>query len=73
MNFVLPLLAVAAAGLALPVTAQDTSPAPAAEAEPKDAKEGEKICKRVALDVDSRRKEKLCLTRDEWRELNNPR
>jgi DNA-binding IclR family transcriptional regulator len=75
MKYVLPLLATAA-GLALPGYAQETAPeaAPAAQqGEAKPAKDDSKICRQIALEPGSRRKEKVCLTAAEWRENNNPR
>ncbi len=71
MKFVVLLLAAAAANLAAPTIARETA-TPLAD-EPKQAKEAEKICRMVALDTGSRRKERLCLTASEWRKFNNPR
>lgn len=41
-------------------------PAPAAEAEPVE----EKICRYIRKDASSRRKDKVCLTAEQWREQN---
>lgn len=55
-----------------------TVPAFAGEPENGDAERAEKpkkeqkICKRVATEMGSRRKERVCLTSDEWRKVNNP-
>lgn len=73
MKSVLSLLAVAAASLALPTSAQEASTAEAQREPAQQTKPAEKICRNVALNPDSRRKERLCLTQAEWRELNNPR
>ncbi|MGX7952522.1 hypothetical protein ACWPM1_08140 [Tsuneonella sp. HG249] len=71
MKFALSLVPVAAACLAIPAVAQEETPVQQGEAkESTEAKEAEKICKRVALGMDSRRKERVCLTPSEWRKLN---
>ncbi len=45
-----------------------------ADAQPAtEAKEAERVCRHVKLDMSSRRKTKLCKTADEWREFNQPR
>lgn len=36
-----------------------------------EAKEEKRICRRIRADASSRRKTKLCLTSDEWRQYNN--
>lgn len=71
MNFVLSVLVAAAAGVTAPAAGHSATASP--QEEPKQVKEAEKICRLVALNPDSRRKERLCLTSAEWRELNNPR
>lgn len=42
-------------------------------AEEQQSEAEERICRRVALETSSRRKTRVCLTRQGWRELNNPR
>ena len=73
MKAVLHLLVAAAAGVASPALAESPPVSPAPPAEATADKEPKKICRSVALNTDSRRKERLCLTPAEWRELNNPR
>lgn len=61
--------------LALVAQAEPVQPAPEAE-EPKieQAKEGKaedkRICRRINTGMGSRKKERVCMTRDEWREFN---
>ena len=47
--------------------------APAADASAPAAKEEKRICRRVKLDMSSRRATKVCKTSDEWREFNQQR
>ncbi|MXO90161.1 hypothetical protein [Pontixanthobacter aquaemixtae] len=46
-----------------------TEPKPAETAKEEEAKEPKKICKRVQS-MGSRRGERICMTREEWREYN---
>ncbi len=48
-------------------------PAKASEEVEKEAKEPKRICRRVKLDMSSRRATKVCKTADEWREFNQRR
>jgi hypothetical protein len=48
------------------------SPAPA-PASTETAAEDKRICRRVKLDMSSRRATKVCRTPEEWRDLNQPR
>ena len=79
MNSRLPkaALCVALSILAVPAFAQaeePAKPAPAPEKEEKEEKaektEEKKICKRIAADAASRRRTKVCLTREEWKNFN---
>lgn len=63
-----------------PVTAAETSDDKKAQAEKPELKteeetkkEDKRICRYVRLDASSRRKTKVCRTKEGWRELNNPR
>ncbi|WP_034920931.1 hypothetical protein [Erythrobacter sp. SD-21] len=71
MRFALPLLALA------------TLSAPALATEPEDKKDekktdsqqpadakNEKICRYIRMDMSSRRKERVCLTKEGWTEFN---
>lgn len=53
-------------------TQEQSAPAPASDAPAaqEEAKEEERICRRIRTDMSSRRATRVCLTRDEWRELN---
>jgi len=78
MNSRLPkaALCVALSILAAPAFAQaeepaKPAPAPEKEQEEKAEKvEEKKICKRIAADAASRRRTKVCLTREEWKNFN---
>ena len=73
MRFALPALALAA--IAVPAIAtepQDKESDKKAEAQPEEAPaKEEKICRRIRTDISSRRKEKVCMTREEWVDFNN--
>lgn len=69
--------------LALPALALATLSIPALAAEPEEKKEDakteaqqpaeakdEKICRYVRMDMSSRRKERVCLTKEGWNEFN---
>lgn len=58
-------IAATAAFAAEPEPAE--KPAPAKE-DVKEAKEEKKICKRIAADMSSRRRTKVCKTRAEWKQ-----
>lgn len=69
MRIVPLLLAAAVAGLASPAVATErASKDDGAQAE--EAKTEKKICRHVSTDMSSRRKERLCLTAEEWRQFN---
>ena len=72
MRFALPSLALAA--LAVPAIAtepQDKEGDKKAEAQPEAAPaKDEKICRYIRMDASSRRKEKVCLTKEGWIEFN---
>ena len=38
-----------------------------------EAEEDKRICRRIRTDMSSRRKTRVCLTADEWREMNQRR
>ena len=48
-----------------PITAPDSD-----ERAEEEAKEEKRICRRIRLDMSSRRAERVCKTREEWREFN---
>ena len=82
MRFALPLAFVVAPALAVSAIAaepekQDTETTVAETAATKDAdqkaEEDKRICRYVRLDMSSRRKERVCRTASEWREINQPR
>jgi len=58
-----------------PVTPETpASTAPAAEPEAVEEPEEEaRICRKIRLDASSRRKSRVCLTQQGWRDLNNRR
>ena len=61
--------------LALVAQAEPAQPAPEAEeqkteqAEERTA-EDKRICRRISTGMGSRKKERVCMTREEWREFN---
>jgi len=72
-------LCVALSILAVPASAQAEEPAKPAPAPEKEQEEKvekaekveeKKICKRIAADAASRRRTKVCLTREEWKNFN---
>ena len=79
----LPLVALApiAAILSVPANADDkTAPktdevaAESAKTEEKaEEKKDERICRYIRTDISSRRKTKVCMTADQWRENNQAR
>ena len=38
-----------------------------------EVKEEKRICRRISTDMSSRRKERVCMTKEEWREFNQRR
>ena len=66
------LSAVATAAISLAASPNEPQPEPVNTAA-QQKKAEEKICKLVALQMGSRRKEKVCLTASEWRDYNNQR
>lgn len=77
--FATPLLATSAFSME-PTKEPETKVMPAAPAEEKDgetskpeAKEAERVCRYIRADASSRRKSKVCMTTEEWREFNNRR
>ena len=71
MRFALPALALAA--LSMPSIASEPAerdqPAETETQKPAEAKD-EKICRYIRMDASSRRKEKVCLTKEGWVEFN---
>ena len=66
-------LVVALPILAVPAFAQEEQPAPAPEEqveETEEKAEEKKICKRIAADAASRRRTRVCRTREEWKNFN---
>ncbi|MEO0417566.1 MAG: hypothetical protein AAF249_01785 [Pseudomonadota bacterium] len=66
-------LVIALPILAVPAFAQDEQPAPTQEEQVEEAEEKaeeKKICKRIAADAASRRRTKVCRTREEWKNFN---
>lgn len=49
---------------------EETAPEADAKTE---AEEDKRICRRIRTDMSSRRKTRVCLTADEWREMNQRR
>ena len=73
MTLRLPHLAIIAAAslIAIPASAEpDEQETEAVEAEEEKAKEEKKICKRIATSAMSRRRTRVCMTRDEWQAYN---
>lgn len=77
MRFALPIAALAIPLLAVSALANEPhkgeKPSEAKTEkteEAPEAKEDKRICRRVATDMSSRRKTKVCLTKEEWREFN---
>ena len=71
MRFALPALALAA--LSMPAVASEPEEKkdekkPEAQ-QPAEAKD-EKICRYIRMDMSSRRKEKVCLTKEGWTDFN---
>ena len=71
MRFVLPLLALATLSApAMATEPEEQKDEKKAEAQkPAEAKD-EKICRYIRMDMSSRRKEKVCLTKEGWTEFN---
>lgn len=67
-------LCIALPFLAVPALAQSeerAEPAPATEkTQKKEETKEKKICKRISVQVGSRRKTKICRTREEWKSFN---
>ena len=68
-----PAVTPAAPAEAAPPVAPAPAPAEPEAPAAASAKDDERICRYVKLDMSSRRKTKVCRTVEEWRELNNPR
>ena len=64
------LLALALVAQAEPAPAETTEKPEAAEQEVTEQAEDKRICRRITAGMGSRRKEKVCMTREEWREFN---
>lgn len=77
MRTCLSALAFVAATLSYPAFAEepnkDTGEASEAGESAKEAKEEKRICRRITVATGSRRKEKVCMTAEAWREFNNQR
>jgi len=74
MKFVFPLLAAAAASLALPALAQETADAPASNEAVKEAKEKpKKVCRRVEGATGTRfgGNGRVCKTEEQWAKIDN--
>ena len=63
------LTLVAGYALALGAAAPAQGAEPVTPASTEEKKADEKVCRYVALGMDSRRKEKICLTETQWREF----
>ena len=72
MRFTLPVLALAAFSVpAIATEPQDKDSAKKAEAQPEAAPaKDDKICRYIRMDASSRRKEKVCLTKEGWVDFN---
>lgn len=55
------------------ITAPETAPEPAPEQAAQTAEEEERICRSIRVDASSRRKTRVCLTQEGWRQLNQRR
>ncbi|MEQ8412048.1 MAG: hypothetical protein RIC51_11110 [Erythrobacter sp.] len=51
----------------------DGKGAPTNPAAKSEAKEDKRICRRIRADMSSRRKTRVCLTAEQWREMNRRR
>ena len=71
MNSLFAVLSAVAATLPTPLPGKE--PPAKADERPAQAQPSDRICRRVALDVSSRKKEEVCLTAKEWREFNTGR
>ena len=70
MRYALPMLALFA--FATPAMASEPEPRKEdqPEAEQPTDEQPKKICRYVQMELGSRRKEKVCLTKEEWRRFN---
>lgn len=71
MNSLVALLSAVAATVPTPQPGNEA--APKTEQPQAQAQTSDRICRRVALDIGSRKKEEVCLTAKEWRVFNNSR
>ncbi len=70
MRFIAPALLALACAAATPAVAGDPKPQAEEKAEKEQAREEKKICRRITS-MGSRRAERICMTKAEWREYNN--
>ena len=73
MKFVSLALAIAGVAIAAPVLSQNPgkqSEPRSEEASEEEAEQPAKICRSIRTDPSSRRKQRVCMTRDQWREFN---
>ena len=63
-------LLLSAIGASPSADATPEAPTEAATEEKEGAKESRKICRRVTDGMGSRRKVRLCMTKEEWRDFN---
>lgn len=70
MKLVLAAVAAPAAALLLSVPALAVEPEEAETEKVEKAKEEKKICRRITEGMGSRRKVRVCLTREEWKNFN---
>lgn len=68
LAFAATVASSAALLLSAPVLAGEPDKAEAEKVE--EAKEEKKVCRRITEGMGSRRKVKVCLTRDEWKDFN---
>ena len=73
MNSLVALLSAVAATVPTPQLGNEAAPKTEQPQAQTQAQTSDRICRRVALDIGSRKKEEVCLTAKEWRVFNNSR
>jgi len=69
MRFIAPAMLAVAALVSAPTLAGEPKQETAEPAEKEQAREVKKICRRITS-MGSRRSERVCMTKEEWREFN---
>ena len=71
---VLSAFALLAASVSADLSASEPPKAEQPKQEEADTtQEPKKICRQIAMQMNSRRKERVCMTKEEWRDFNNQR